>query len=355
MNTGFIANRPRLAPPVAFSAADLPAFPPLEIGPSHLQQPPVFADASLEITYLDDSYSFAVIYKPRWTKQTLEVAMRQARVAGVGLPMVVLPYLDDEKLDALAAEQVSGLDLCGNGVVIVPGRWFLRYTGRQNRFKVEQVLRDAYRGKASLVGRVLLDKPRFRTVQDLVNAIRYRGGEVSQPLVSQALRLLREDLVVVDENEDKIVLLQPERLLDNLAQAWRPERARLLWQGRVRLPTVDLLPRVFENARAAGERVVLTGLGSVTRYANMGMEDVVYVYANRAEPLLVGLPAEETARFANLEVRYPPDESAYFDPADSENGVLRASEVQTYLEIARGDARLQESARTLRARIISRT
>ena len=54
---------------------------------------------------------------------------RQAAEAGVGAsrtksrmyPLVITPWLSDENLMLLENESVSGIDLCGNGTITLPG------------------------------------------------------------------------------------------------------------------------------------------------------------------------------------------------------------------------------------------
>jgi hypothetical protein len=38
-------------------------------------------------------------------------------------PLLFLPFLGEQQLQELEQEQISGIDLCGNGVVIVPGKF----------------------------------------------------------------------------------------------------------------------------------------------------------------------------------------------------------------------------------------
>lgn len=70
--------------------------------------------------------------------------------------MITGPYLDEKRIDRLAEEDVSALDLSGNGIVIIPGRLLLRRTGEPNRYPESQRTKCAYRGATSLVPRVFL-------------------------------------------------------------------------------------------------------------------------------------------------------------------------------------------------------
>ena len=49
-------------------------------------------------------------------------------------PFLFLPFLSEQQLQELEQEQISGIDLCGNGVVIVPGKFAVFRSGGKNRF-----------------------------------------------------------------------------------------------------------------------------------------------------------------------------------------------------------------------------
>jgi len=48
--------------------------------------------------------------------------------------MIVTPYLSPERLNELEERGISGVDLSGNGIVVIPGEMFVRRTGEPNRF-----------------------------------------------------------------------------------------------------------------------------------------------------------------------------------------------------------------------------
>lgn len=343
--------------PFDLTPSDLPFLPGVTLTyiPKAITNAELSGDGTLTARFGDFQDAFLVNYKRGWSARDFSNALEQVRRMRVTYPalhpLVVLPYLDDDKLDALQRKDVSGLDLCGNAYLHVPNRWAARFTGRPNRFRADQTLRQPYAGKASLVGRTLLRRPAFPTASALLRDIERRGGSLSQALVSRALRELAEDLVVGERGAARVALLQPDKLLDRLGEAWKPLRTTILWRGKIARPTAEFLPRLFENAREAHVRAVMTGLGSASRHASITMEDVAYVYADRDADLLANLDARPTERFANLEVRRTPDDAVYFD-ADEEAGVRWASPVQTYLEMLGGDARTRDGARGLRKQLL---
>ena len=82
------------------------------------------ADAFVELVLPGESegFRFAVEVKARATPQSVQLAMAEARVAAAEgeWPMIYVPFLSSERLAELEREEVSGVDLCGNGVVVVP-------------------------------------------------------------------------------------------------------------------------------------------------------------------------------------------------------------------------------------------
>jgi len=53
--------------------------------------------------------------------------------------------------------------LCGNGVVGVPGEFFVFRTGAENRFPTYTPIKNIYRRNTSMVARALLTDPDFRS------------------------------------------------------------------------------------------------------------------------------------------------------------------------------------------------
>jgi hypothetical protein len=100
-------------------------------------------------------------------------------------------------------------------------------------------------------------------------------------------------------------------------------------------------------------RTVLTGQSSTDRYAVMGREEPVRFYTDSSVTLLGTLGSEFTAgeRFANVELIETDDPTAYFD-ARRRGELPFASPIQTYLELASGEKREQETAEQVRGLIL---
>jgi len=312
------------------------------------------ADYRVRVRWGDQTYEFVAETRSRSTPKVIEQALFQAQRSSqaTGLPpMIIVPYLDERRLDRLADEAVSGIDLSGNGIAIVPGRLLLRRSGRPNRYPESQPTKYAYRGATSIVPRVFLCQPEFESVSAIKEAIAERGGTVALSTVSKALARMAED-VLVERSGSRIMLLQPESLLDCLRDDFRAPRTRAVVRVKVRGPMAGLFERA--NEKRQRPRLVLSGASSHDRYAAGLRSDEPVAYCERLSDLRerVGDRWEETERFADLTVVETSERTPFFDARRDETGLTHASPVQAYLELSAGDKRDQEMAREIRAAIL---
>ena len=308
-------------------------------------------DATLRASWEGAEYRFVAEFKGRSTPKVLTEAIAQVRAFADRLnarPLVVVPYLSPERLRELEQAGVSGIDLSGNALVVVPGKLLVLRTGAPNKFRESYPIREVYRGNTSLVARALLLRPRTESLADLDRFIRERGGRITLTTISKALRRLEDD-VLIERRGGRARLLQPEPLLDKLAGAYRPPKVRRRVVGSTSLDRAALAAR-FTTAPA---QTVLTGQSSTDRYAVMGREERVRFYTDSSVILLGTLGGEftEGERFANLELIETDDPTAYFD-VRRRGDLPFASPVQTYLELASGDKRELETAEQVRALIL---
>src|SRR5579883_2337607 len=122
---------------------------PLTITSLQLQSASDRADARLEARLPGDSQSFRFVVecKTRSTPQLIQSAIAQVKAykRGDESPLIQVPYLAPERLEDLEAAGVSGVDLCGNGIIVVPGRLYLRRTGEENKYPDSRPLMNPYR------------------------------------------------------------------------------------------------------------------------------------------------------------------------------------------------------------------
>ncbi len=318
----------------------------------------VAADFRVSVAWDADRWEFAAEAKTRNTPRVLDEALRQARrwaAASGRLPMVIVPFLGEKRIERLEEEGVSGLDLCGNGLILVPGRLLLRRTGQPNRYPESRPARFAYRGATSLVPRVFLRRPEYRSVGQVRDEIEAAGGSVALSTVSKALARMADDLIV-DRSEGRIALVQPEKLLEALLENYAAPKA----ERKVQLKTPGGLEGFFRRAEAAAGsaprlRAVLSGTSSQGCYSAGLRSDTPILYADDLGELKrrTGEAWKPADRFADLTVVETRDPTPFFDARPGEGGVRFASPVQAYLELAAGgDKRDSEIARQVRARVL---
>jgi hypothetical protein len=318
-------------------------------------------DAKVSISWSQMQEEFAAEIRAQSTPKILRQALYEikavARKAGMN-PMILVPYLDREALMELEREEVSGVDLCGNGVIIVPGKLYVERSGRRNQFPSSAPIKSVYRRKSSLVGRVFLARPRYQRIGEVVAEINRRcmlGSPQERVItfatVSKVLRALENDLIVGREGASPR-LLQADKLLEKLSLNYAPPKTVDIIRWRIPSgpdapPIMEELSRAFQNPVPA----VVTGASSVSLYAVMQRSDTLAIYCPDPEAWLANVPGARTDRFPSISVIRTEDPTVFFD-ARREAGIVWASPVQTYLELMAGDKRDRETATQVRSLIL---
>ena len=311
-------------------------------------------DPTLELTWNGRSRLFVVEYKSTSSPAAVKAVVQQIQSRSrppLLWPMVLFPYLPEERLQELEREGVSGLDLCGNGVVTVPGEWLVSRTGRPNLYPQSFPIKNVFRGWSALVARVFLLRPTYGAVGEIRDEIRKRQGEVALSTVSKVLSRLEEELIV-GRQSGEIRLLQRDKLLRELVENYRRPEVMRRFVGKAAVPLEALLAGQLEWARRKEVSLALTGVSSTPLYAVMAREEILSVYCSDVAALLkrLGPAVREQEHFPNLELFETYDPSAYFDRRVIA-GRPWASPLQTYLELATGGKREQETAEQVQPRI----
>ena len=272
--------------------------------------------------------------------------------------MLYMPFLSEQQLKELERVGISGIDLCGNGVVVSPGAFSVFRSGGKNLFPSSAAIKNIYRKNSSMVGRGFFVYSDFQTVQDILATInqrnllvnRWNKKPMSLSTVSKVLKTMVEDLIIT--RTETIRLLQPDKLLEKLCENYNPpvvkERVRL----KIPENNKSILKLLSENSQQLELPLIASGTASVTRYTVMQRGDLLTVYCPKIEMLLKRLPGSQSDRFPNLELLETEDESVYFD-ARQEDGFWWASPLQVYVELMVGDKRDQETAEQLKALILN--
>jgi len=317
-------------------------------------------DALVEALWDKKTAKFAVECKSLSTPKAFQGGLNTLKTSSLPKgyrPLLFVPFLSEQQLEVLDREKISGIDLCGNGVVVVPDVFSVFRSGEKNRFTSSAPIKNIYRKNSSMVGRVFLFRSGYQTVQDVCAEINRRNllvkrwdkKAMSLSTVSKALKTLEEDLIIA--REDTIRLLQPDKLLQELSENYMPpnlkKRIRLKVLGEI--GTIrDLLRK---ESQALGIPLVVTGMSSVGQYAVMQRGGLSSIYCPRLDMLMERLPGSRSDRFPNLELIETEDETVYFDCRQEEN-FWWASPVQVYLELMAGDKRDQETAEQVKSYIM---
>ncbi len=274
-------------------------------------------------------------------------------------PLLFVPFLSEQQLQELEREGISGIDLCGNGVVIVPNVFAVFRSGQENRFKSSASIKNIYRKNSSMVGRTFFVFSGYKTVRDVCAEINRRNllvnlwdkKAISLSTVSKALKTLEDDLIIV--REDTIRLLQAEKLLQKLSENYSPPKIRERILLKVKEEMETILELLRKESQELGLPLVAAGTSSVGRYAVMQRGDLLSVYSPRMEMLLKRLSGDRSDRFPNLELLETEDETVYFDCRKDGENFSWASPVQVYVELMTGDKRDRETAEQVKSYIMN--
>lgn len=327
-------------------------------------------DAIVDGTWDDGKAAFVVECKRLGTPKEFANAVLQIQSWDLPddmFPMLLLPYLKPEQLDELDGLGISGVDLCGNGVITIPGRLKVYRTGEPNRFKSSAAIKNVYRGKTSLVARIFVERSSFPSLQSLREAIVQRdvlsASGLTKPIglstVSKALKTLEQDLIVARDDDGTIQLLQRDQLLNKLQRNDEPLEGQQ--SIKLKVETDDLSKWVGFYLNAPGTLAVLSGLSSTSQYAVMQREEIYQLYTPDPDALANRMtgkggasqvppnenPGEETDRFENVVLIKSKRPVDYFG-VRTEERLGWASPLQTWLELMRGDKRDRETAGQVR-------
>ena len=318
-------------------------------------------DAYVEAKWKRKSARFAVECKALSTPKFFQNSINYLKSLPLPkkvFPMLIMPFLSERQLKELEREGISGIDLCGNCVVVYPGTFSVFRSGGKNRFPSSAAIKNIYRKNSSMVGRGFFVYSDFQTVQDIRATInqrnllvnRWNKKPMSLSTVSKVLKTMVEDLIIT--RTETIRLLQPDKLLEKLRENYNPPAVKERIRLKISENNKSILKLLSEQSQQLKLPLIASGTSSVTRYTVMQRGDLLTVYCPKVEMLLNRLPGSQSDRFPNLELLETEDEPVYFD-ARQEDGFWWASPLQVYMELMVGDKRDQETADQLKALILN--
>jgi len=317
-------------------------------------------DGILDVKWGRESSRFAFECKsqssPRIVANAVAQATRAAHVLRVK-PMVIVPFLSEKLLSDLEIQAVSGIDLCGNALVLGDKFRVLR-TGKPNRFTSSAPIKNVFRGTSSLIARCFLIKPSFQGLTELRTtalgrAYKAIGRNVqdtrfSKGTVSKVVQALADELIV-DKAGELVQLVDVGRLLSALKMNFVLPSERAI-EAKTSLSEAECWKRL-QHASADGRlRFVATGIGSAPWYGVLSIEQATTLYVDNAKEVLELLEAKPTRLFPNLKLFESASEIPYFD-ARKEGDRVWASPIQTWIELATGGPRERDAATVLEKKL----
>jgi len=261
------------------------------------------------------------------------------------VPTLVVPYLTEKIVARLKSNNLSGLDLNGNYFIALPEFVAIRLD-RKNQYKESTYIKDIYSRNSSIVGRFLLRQNyTYNKVSDIFEGIQKLGGSISLSTVSKVLKGLEEQLIVSKEN-NKIKLLQPDKLLNNLKENYIPPSTQRTI--KVNLPE-DMMQAKRILLDILGPNWIWSGESSAQFYSTT-TSSISFSVFSKGRDNSSALEENVNMRFYNYTIFYVPsvDEYVFFD-----SGNYKASRIQTYLELSQLDKREKEIARDIEKDILN--
>ncbi len=309
-----------------------------------------------------ESFLFLVETKAGNTPKTVNTAISQITVAVAKRndpdihPMILVPYLSEDRLQDLEAAQVSGIDLCGNGVVCIPDRLYIYRTGKKNLYPESRPVSNPFKGKSAMVARgfftdpVLLGKKtKFDTLGELHQSIENRGAKISLSQVSKAVATLEEEQLIGSQGRS-IYMLDPNEMMERLATSWKPSVGR-----KVFLRLDDRLNAIAKLNTEPSLKWAITGESSISHYTPFSQGGPLRVaVSNIADAVrLIDGTEESVPNFADVELLETDETGYFFENKTDEIGLRWASLMQTWIELRHGDPRQQDAAQAIRDLIIA--
>ena len=317
---------------------------------SRREPQPQAADAVVEVGKL----FFVVEIKSSGAAAAVSQAAKRVRdyaasASKRAIPIVVVPYMGEVGRNRSEQAGVQWLDLSGNAHIIAPGVRIL-IEGKPNRFKPRGRPSSAFAPKASRIARWLLIHPdTFLSQRDIAVAT-----DMDEGYTSRVVGRLKEENLVVRDDEGAIRARDPSLLLDAWREAYDFEKHRIL-RGHVAARSGDALLRATaESLSELNADHAASGLGAawlMTRFA--GFRLVTFYLREQPSPaLLDGLSFREEERGANVWLVVPNDEGVFHGSSERE-GIRCVHPVQVYLDLAAHPERASDAVNELRERYVS--
>ena len=318
-------------------------------------------DGTVDVCWQHYRERYAYTYRSLSTPRAVQTTVLQAKdgASRLGLrPLVIVPYLSEERLAGLEEQNVSGMDLCGN-CILLADHFLLGNSGHPNLFPESQPIKNIFRNNSSIFARCFLLRREFPSLTGLREYANLRMivGERQAPsqkgllaigTASKVVGSLQEELMVT-KHGNALKLVDAKSLMQALLRNYRPP-AGLRIKGRTALAPDIVWKRLFETPSEHLQSIT-TGVGSASWYGLLSQPDMLSLYVSNIEMARELLEVEETRIFPNIELIEEGAPVVYFD-GRPEAFQVWASPVQTWLELMSSGPREQEGAKGLEAALM---
>ena len=298
---------------------------------------------------------YAYDYKRASHPGALKSMQIQIRAAAqrIGLPpLIIVPYLGEQALDELETARISGIDLCGNGILLDPD-FLIRRTGQPNRFKETRSLKNPYNGDSSIFARCFLLRSYYESLAKLHQfalALTFSShstqsfSALTLSTASKTTQALADDLIIA-KSSGALKLLDMDLLLSKLRQNFR-EASTPNIIGKTMLSPDKIWDRLALESDNTGLRSVTTGRAAASRYHVLSGKDTLSLYVDNLDLAAEILEITPGRAFANVQIFQSSKNLVYFDTRRDGN-IPWSSPIQTWLDLSTRGPREQEAAQDL--------
>lgn len=268
-----------------------------------------------------------------------------AHFATKATPVFIAPYLSPEAQALCREHEVGFLDLEGNARLVFDGVFIERLVSSRPPTEKRE-LKSLFKPKSAQVLRVMLRNPHHAwRIVELAEAAGVSLGHASN--VRSGL-LDREWAQVSGQG---LFLSEPDALLDAWRDAYEPPAGeRIAFYTTLHGSAFDDAVRRVLHAGADTGRVILASFSAAHWLAPYGRTGAQYFYADNAglDQLKVQLKLSPTSKGENVIITVLKDDGPFRDVVVPATGIVCASPVQTYLDLAATGERGREAAEHLR-------
>ncbi len=269
-----------------------------------------------------------------------------------GMPrMLIVPYLSPSLVEILTKEEkVFAADLCGNGVLKTNAVLFC-FSNYPNLFPRPTRTAQPFRGLSSQVAFVLLEWPFWQNSLSIMERILLRGGQLSRGQLSKTLSAYVADNYIRNDGRFGFRVREPSYLMEQLLQQWKLPALDdcSYW----RLTEKGQWPDIIKKATAQGIRWCYDPKSSLKRYASIGESGHARIWTDSPQFFMSFMEKCNSPAFADFHLSGTNSPLAYFQNVADENGQTWASPILTWMFCARGDARQQQAAQDIYAKLLN--